>query len=282
VSLFPRSCPICSVGQLEVVFEYHAPPVGETRFAKLEGRPYHRVIATCGLCRHHVSVLHSAFEELYDEEYVSSTYGDEKALSETFQRITALPAGKSDNAGRVERVERFADRFLDTGSDRSLLDIGSGLAVFPWAMKRAGWNVTALDPDKRAVDMARDLAGVKAERIDFLKDSIDCEFALVTLNKVLEHVLDPVKMLSRAGELLRVGGFLYLEVPDAEAAAVEGMMREEFFIEHFHIFSAPSLLLAADRAALRVLVLERILEPSGKFTLFGCFQRKAPTCQKGL
>jgi hypothetical protein len=56
-------------------------------------------------------------------------------------------------------------------------------------------------------------------------------------------------------------------VPDGEAAVHEGPGREEFFIEHHHIFSAVSLALLAARAGFNVQVIERLREPSRKYTL---------------
>ncbi len=90
----------------------------------------------------------------------------------------------------------------------------------------------------------------------------------MTFNKVLEHVADPVAMLARARAFHgRADGVVYVEVPDGEAAAAEGPGREEFFIEHLHVFSAASLALLAVRAGFSLVRLERVREPSTKYTL---------------
>ena len=97
----------------------------------------------------------------------------------------------------------------------------------------------------------------------------------ITFNKVLEHVEDPVAMLAAARPLLAAGGFVYVEVPDAEGAAAHGPGREEFFIEHHHVFSAASTAMMAARAGLATLAVERLREPSGKFTLRAFFELAA-------
>ena len=74
-------------------------------------------------------------------------------------------------------------------------------------------------------------------------------------------------MLARATEDLNDSGFVYVEVPDGEAAVQDGPGREEFFVEHWHVFSAASLALLASRAGFIVREIERIHEPSGKYTL---------------
>ena len=48
---------------------------------------------------------------------------------------------------------------------------------------------------------------------------------------------------------------------------VEGAGREEFFIDHHHMFSSDSLRIAAAKAGFDVLTLERLREPSTKFTV---------------
>src|SRR5262249_58802778 len=93
-------------------------------------------------------------------------------------------------------------------------------------------------------------------------------FDIVALNKVLEHVADPIALLTAAHRLLEPSGFVYLEVPDAETASAEGPGREEFFIEHHHVFSAASVTLTGERAGYMPYVVQQIREPSTKFTLF--------------
>lgn len=252
----PLRCP-CEGRFLEQAFVYHAPPEGETRFASSEGE-YHREVLRCSVCDHFVS--EHTLGDIYAGTYIDSTYGDR--MREAYERVMALPEEQSDNAGRVRRVLDF------TGSgSRSVLDVGSGLCVFLARLKEAGWRGTALDPDPRAVAHAREVVGVEAVCGDYMEVDGLGRFDVVSLNKVLEHVEDPVAMLARAVDNVAPGGFVYVEVPDGPAAAEEGPGREEFFVEHLHVFSPASLALAAERAGLRPVRVERFREPSTKFTL---------------
>ncbi len=204
--------------------------------------------------------------ELYSGVYVDTTYGDRMRV--TFDRILALPAGSSDNAGRVNCVLEFAARWFRSGKVPNLLDVGSGLGVFPYRMKEAGWRCTALDPDARAGEHARNVVGVSAIVGDFL--AIPSEqlgrFDVISFNKVLEHVPDPSAMLGRAAGHLSEGGFVYIEVPDA-AASADGSGREEFFIEHLHVFSPASLAMLVERSGFSPVEIERLREPSSKYTI---------------
>lgn len=211
--------------------------------------------------------------DFYQGGYVDGTYGNQ--LKENFKRILALPESKSDNAARVKRVLDFAKGKWGDKKVPNLLDVGSGLAVFPFRMKKAGWQVTALDPDERAASHASENAGVKSIHADFLKWESETgeKFDVITLNKVLEHVEDPITMMAHARNSIRAGGFLYIEVPDVRAAQ-KGPGREEFFIEHLHVFSTNSMQIMSDKAKLRTVSIKSLKEKSGKFTIFTIMTRQ--------
>jgi SAM-dependent methyltransferase len=259
-------CPMCGGLRLDLWHRYRAPPEGETHF-ELHGRPYDREVMRCTGCGHFVSSTELDLSHLYERDYVDSTYGDR--LTAAYERVMGLPSGQSDN---VARVARIVD---ELGSGGTVLDVGSGLGVFPAQMHGAGWTVTALDPDARACQHLRSRIGATTIQADFLKADIDSlgTFDVVTFNKVLEHVEAPVTMLARAAAVLCDAGVVYIELPDGEAAAQEGPGREEFFIEHLHVYSMASIALLIRRAGLRARRIERLREPSAKFTLFAFCER---------
>ncbi len=263
----PLGCP-CDGAHFSTAFTYNAPPAGEVRFQFVEPARYYREVLRCSLCGHFVSVHGVDTGSLYGGDYVTSNYG-ENGIRAAFERIIALDPSRSDNAGRVRGFLEFAAKHFGAslGERRpSVLDVGSGLCVFLHRMKAADWDCTAVDPDDRAVCHAREVVGVTAVCGDFMRLDKLGGFDAVTFNKVLEHVKDPVAMLRRAHDHVSAGGFVYVELPDGEAAA-GSPQREEFFIDHWHVFSAASAAGMATRAGFRVRSLERLREPSGKYTL---------------
>lgn len=259
-------CP-CAVGEQRLVHTYMAPPPGEVRFAFAQGS-YRRELWRCETCGHFLSRHAMDTSSLYEGEYVRATYQDEAGMKRSFERIINLPAEKSDNKGRVRRILDFAaTRFAHTAP--SVLDVGSGLCVFLHEMRQVGWRCTALDPDERAARHARETVGVAAICGDFRRSDVLGQYDVITLNKVLEHVEDPIAMLARCRSLAAPGGFVYVELPDGEAAFDDSPDREEFFIDHWHVFSPASLALLARRAGFQIQTLERLREPSTKYTLRG-------------
>jgi hypothetical protein len=74
-------------------------------------------------------------------------------------------------------------------------------------------------------------------------------------------------MLMRAKSILKKNGIIYIEVPDV-LAAKKGKSREEFHIDHLHVFSKKSVFFLAKRINLNLKFVKSIREPSGKFTIY--------------
>ena len=260
-----RRCQICRSDARSLVAAFDQRPEGETEF---HFPRYHRELWRCDTCGHFQN--HHSFDlsRLYQGAYSQATYGER--LRANFEKVMALPPDRSDNRQRAIYIDEFW-RLNGGRGARELVDVGSGLAVFPAAMRERGWRCFAIDPDPAAARQARELAGAEAVAGDFFALEPPRRFALVTFNKVLEHVPDMVAMLERAKRWLAEDGLIYVELPDGEAAITDplGAAREEFFVEHYCAFSAASYALLAHQAGLVLQRADRVREPSGKYTLRG-------------
>ena len=88
------------------------------------------------------------------------------------------------------------------------------------------------------------------------------------MNKIIEHIENPKLFLSKFLNLLKKPGYLYIEVPSISALKSKlGKSSEEFFIEHFHIFSKKSLKNLLKLINLKIIYVKDIKENSGKYTL---------------
>lgn len=278
------NCP-CRNERIAEVLSYSAPPVGETDFG-FSRESYCRSFDECTTCGHYFGRHDLPVAKIYEADYVDSTYGSPEGMVDRLNKILSLPPEQSDNALRVTRIRHFfaatrPQATLQTESHR-LLDVGAGIGVFPAAMKAEGWEVVAIEPDARTVRMLRSRVEIEALEKDFLElDTAQIgHFSCVTFNKVLEHVEDPSFMLSHAVSFLEEGGFCYVEVPDVRAAE-SGKGREEFFVEHHHVFSPSSLSLLVEHSGFDLVSLQRIVEPSGKFTLCA-FMKARPNKQNKM
>ena len=265
----PLDCPMCN-GQMGFNWSYDVAPEGEMRYAFPQESDYYREYHRCRTCGHFLGWLPFSIDRLYAADYVDSTYGGLDGIRRTFARIMALPPERSDNRQRVrwihDALSRHGGAIPGEADKPRLLDVGFGLGVFPAAMQAEGWECDGIDLDDRQVEHAREYLGITAYQEDLTSIAGVGPFDLITFNKVLEHVEKPEELLAASARLLKPGGLVYVELPDGEGALSGGWGREEFFIEHIHVFSFASLVLLGDHAGFRSLECERVREPSSKYT----------------
>jgi 2-polyprenyl-3-methyl-5-hydroxy-6-metoxy-1,4-benzoquinol methylase len=264
--LRPEACPITGELLARRVFVYDCAPEGETDF-EFADEDYYREVWQFQPTGHYVSVHEMGDSLDYTGDYVSNTYLDGEGIHRAFQRVQDLPTEKSDNFGRVSYLLDAVSQYGLSPEGLSVIDVGSGTGVFPFSITELGWRCLAIDPDLRAVEHMETRLGLDALCGEFDSGLEIGQFDLLTLNKVLEHVVDPVGMLSLVHEYTRPAGLVYLEVPDGETAELAGQGREEFFVDHHHVFSAKSIEYLATQVGLECLEIERLTEPSSKFTL---------------
>jgi len=264
-----KVCPICNHKNFSLVFKYLKPPSAEIIFNAYSDVKYERKILSCDFCSHFISENSFKYKDIYRNDFVTSNYQDEEGIIKKFNQIISLSPIKSDNFFRTERIKHFVlNYFKNIITNLKILDIGSGLCVFLYRMNQLGFDCTALDPDIRSINHAIKNIGIKGIHGDFMEINNIGKFDIITFNKVLEHVKSPVSMLAKAKSFIKKNGLIYIEVPDGEIASKYGKDREEFFIDHIHVFSFSSLNLLIRKAGGTPLSVERIKEPSGKYTLF--------------
>ncbi len=202
-------------------------------------------------------------------------------LRQKFERVMSMSPAESDNAGRVSRIKEFLERRTGpAGSQRQLLDIGAGLGVFlARFLREAGdrWTGTAIEPDPKAADHLRSVGGFRVIEGKFTGEEPELdEMDLITLNKVVEHLADPLSLVVAAkSKLHSTDGILYIEVPDALTITHRPPTDNILGALHKHLYSPRAIIGLIERAGLDVLRVGRVFEPSGKITLFGFASRAA-------
>jgi len=258
-----KNCPICNFKKKKITFSYVKKPKCETDF-NIFKKTYSRHYFECLNCTHWYSNVTFNFDKFYSKEYNNKTY--KNSLLKTFNKIKKLKKENSDNYHRVKRIKKFIDENLK--EKPKLLDIGSGLGIFPYEIKKLGWACKANDPSLITINHLKKNLKLKTIYWDFLKLKKIERFNIITLNKVLEHVKNPKKFLNKSKKFLKDDGYIYLEVPDIDKAKKISKNREEFTIEHIHGFTKNSILSLLRKCKLKVLILKKIYEPSTKYTTY--------------
>ena len=131
------------------------------------------------------------------------------------------------------------------------------------------WVITAVEPDKVNIKFLKNF-DIKVKRSFIEKFNTNIKFDFISLNKVLEHLQNPIKSLIKIKKILKTNGILYIEVPDGEIASKHKSeyLREEFFADHNHVFSKKSITYLVRSTGYNVISIKRIIEPSKKYTVY--------------
>lgn len=191
-----------------------------------KGRPLQTVLCRgCGLAwvdpRPDPAQLRSFYASDYRREYKGSYRPKHRHLVRESRRARS-------------RAQDEALRELP--NQARLLDVGAGAGFFPYAARRAGMQVTGIEPNQEYAEFARTELGVEVVT-SFLQDVAlsPGSFDAITMHHVLEHLDAPLLALQRLRGWLRPGGLLLLEVPNIEASYHAPQHR--FHLGHLYWFN---------------------------------------------
>ena len=216
----------------------------------------------------------------YEIDFMASDIGDK------YRRVMSMPASESDNAGRVDRVMNFVRRWSGASAQPRVMDIGAGTGVFLSRLvdRTAGaWKCLGVEPDPRAAAHLRELDKFAVIEAMYLGQSELGRFNLVTLNKVLEHIEQPLPFLMQVVQsLVPEDGLLYVEVPDKLTTRLRSSDDNILGALHCHLYDPTSLGHLLRLAGLELLCVNRIAEPSGKLSVYAFAARVESFVKKGL
>lgn len=149
----------------------------------------------------------------------------------------------------VDMAFRFAPR-----APARILDYGCGGGAFLRQMQALGHDVTGVDFDPVILEPLR-ADGITAFSVDELSSqNLEESFDCITLNHVIEHVTDPLDLLRNLFQMLKSGGILYCESPNAESAGLDvfgGFWRGLEAPRHLSVPSRRGLGIALSKAGFR-------------------------------
>ena len=154
----------------------------------------------------------------------------------------------------ASRLDEIVAGFASFRSTNRLLDIGFGAGSLLAAAQRGGWTVCGTELSAPAVEAARGLG------YDVVLGSLDegafagQEFDVVTAVEVIEHLTDPLGLLTRAAAVLRPGGLLWMTTPHGRGISAR-MLGDRWSVvsppEHIQWFSVRGMRGMLRRAGFR-------------------------------
>ena len=149
-----------------------------------------------------------------------------------------------------------------TTTGRRLLDIGAHAGRFMYLAKSVGWQPEGIELNPRTATFASTRTGlpVHAVNVDRLRLS-NGSYGAITLIDVLEHVPEPLSLLSRVDDALEAGGWVAVKVPSGPAQRLKERVRARVHrgyrprladnLVHVNHFSPAALAAALERVGLR-------------------------------
>ncbi|MHB1528645.1 MAG: class I SAM-dependent methyltransferase [Acidiferrobacteraceae bacterium] len=142
-----------------------------------------------------------------------------------------------------------------------LLDIGCGNGMMLRRLRAFGWDTEGIDTDAEAVKAAQALGAHARQGTlaadDYPKDYFDA----ILVNHVLEHVPDPLQLLTYCRQILRPGGSLVVITPNTDSWGCRRFGRNWRGFEcprHLYLFNVRSLGCAAHKAGLTLSTLNTL------------------------
>jgi len=179
-----------------------------------------------------------------------------KRLRRGLRRRLILSIPKS-----FERLIRFISkkdplfhiyRNLGISLNSNVLDVGAGAGTHVLEMREAGiTNAMGLDPFLPSDQLWKGKLLVKQA----ILDQFDGSFDLITFHHSLEHMVEQIKVLARAKQLLKPGGIILVRIPTVSSEAFERYQEHWFQIDaprHYYLHSHQSIKLTAAEAGLSV------------------------------
>lgn len=191
-------CPVCGSAGISRVFKVKDNTASQEYF-----EIYH-----CSNCQARFTQnapSEASIGEYYrSEDYISHTDTSKGLINRVYQTVRNISLNQKRKL--IEKTTGLAKG--------NLLDVGSGTGYFASTMKKAGWQVTGLEPDAGARKVAEQTHSLMLSPVTELFNLPTNNFDAITLWHVLEHVHDLKRYVAMFKKLLNERGKLFIAVPN--------------------------------------------------------------------
>ncbi len=127
--------------------------------------------------------------------------------------IRQVDASEEIFNSKFRRYIKLIKKFVPKGS--RCLDVGCATGLFPKLLGDEGYDAWGIEVDEESAAWGRQHYGARIS-ISTLEDleMPSTPFGLITFTDVLEHTVDPLRVLERAKQLLTIDGHVLVTFPD--------------------------------------------------------------------
>ena len=174
----------------------------------------------CGFLQCDTEKLDDLYGQLEDAEYIESSEQRKKQfkflLKKTLPFISKSPDGRGASPDQC-----------------SVLDVGAGTGLFVKLALEHGLAAQGIEPSVYLANYAI------SQGIPVVNSSVpdypECTFDAIYMTDVLEHIVAPLPLLLAYNEALKVGGALFITIPDASSLLARVMGRSWWHYRLAHV-----------------------------------------------
>ena len=138
-----------------------------------------------------------------------------------------------------------------------VLEIGCGNGALLNNLRALGWNVEGVDFDANAARLARKNFNLKVQVGSPVENNYsDNSFDAIIMNHVIEHIHDPLAILTMCRRILKSGGKLILLTPNIESLGYQTFNAAWMPLEpprHLYLFSATTIAKLVEKSELQLI-----------------------------
>jgi 2-polyprenyl-3-methyl-5-hydroxy-6-metoxy-1,4-benzoquinol methylase len=270
-------CNICFNNELQYLFSIKKRDQYEIQ-VKIKSKNFFRKVYFCKKCGS-VNLVKKNLDMLrfnkFENKYYNLTLKNK--IKEKFNFVRLLPKSSSMNFFRVQRIVELIKLNLKKKTIDTI-DIGAGTGIFSYELNKQlknqeiKLNNYALDSDPNSSFFLKNCSFIKGCYNNLEK--LNKKFDLITLNKTLEHIYEPINFLRKIKKILKKDGLLYIEVPDINNTVQVKKDDPVYMSLHHNFYSSKTFLYISKKINLNLLYFKKINEFNKKYTIYGVFSNR--------
>lgn len=216
---------------------------------------------------------------LYSDQYFLHDGADSGAHSASDYETAAIKGSV-----KFPEILGWIRRFKPSGD---FFEIGCGMGYFLEYARKQGYSVSGIEYAELGVRTCREKFGLNVQRGSFEELAPEPGgYDVIFMGDVLEHLIEPLEMLTKAHSLLKPSGVVALEVPSmfnslTGRVAIAGMRllgtKKKMAMPPYHVneFTPKTMRTIIARAGFREAVIIQRIKPPSAITLRGSAFEKA-------
>jgi len=197
-----------------------------------------------------------ASPRLVENELLSLYEGDDwKDLSAYSDWTYAnWKSSKGPHYHLVEQNVVLVKKYLDKGS--SILDVGCDIGLTVKSLEENGFYSEGVEVSTIGATIAKEKTGIKVHNMELKSYKSSNKYDGVLLLDVLEHLYNPIQVLTECGSHIKQGGYIFIHVPHHGGISTrfKRFLHKKGLKKGYKHFGFPAHIYAFDRKSLKAIL----------------------------